>query len=673
MKKELRYSDYINFKEQVLNLFEIYKQNRGNINDGIDLIFLESKIENLKKNEFVIAVAGEVKAGKSSFINSLIQEEILPVDVLQATNVLIEVFYSKKPFLKITYASGRTEILEEDSKEMFKETLRKVASIPDEYRDIPVNLIDLQILEYETPFSREMVTDEYIKYLEKRSGMDNLGARKEKIISYIESRNKDNIPIRIELGYPFPWKFEEIRIVDMPGVNAVGGVQDLAFSFTERANAILFIHPIKPVESESFKRFVTSVITNKSKEVLFLILTHSAVFFEEQERLLEEAKKIYSFIIPENRIYAVDNVLKLIYNDLEKGKTLEEIKAKSRLKRKWISYFKELAEEEGLDIKEAFLKYSGFKELLPHLEEFLLTVPFIELNHILEKLKAGYRQQISIYRENIRLLESQKRDPQEFLKEIQQMQKGLEEFEAYCYQVLEEATIHFLGINSPIEISINSLKLNYYEAFIKASNIEELRKYYKDVENELSDLVSKNLSQISIFFEKKLLQIGELLREEYKITIPKIDLESIEENCKQRVIRKEEIVKEQVESLFENWNFLKPWKWLKASRTQKIIVGTKIVVDEISLLKALKNDIIETFIGVIEKLRDEFYKAFEFYKKKIGQILRDKRERLEEMKKELKSNERIDYEILMLQKNIELKEREIRKIEAIQELMPINY
>lgn len=133
----------------------------------------------------------------------------------------------------------------------------------------------------------------------------------------------------MNLGYPFSWKFEEIRIVDMPGVNAVGGVQDIAFSFMDRANTVLFIHPIKPVESESFKKFVTSVITNKSKEVLFLVLTHSAVFFGEKDRLLEEAKRIYSFNIPENRIYAVDSILNLIYTDLEKEKTLEEIKAES--------------------------------------------------------------------------------------------------------------------------------------------------------------------------------------------------------------------------------------------------------------------------------------------------------------------------------------------------------
>lgn len=133
----------------------------------------------------------------------------------------------------------------------------------------------------------------------------------------------------------------------------------------------LFIHPVKPVESESFKRFVSSIITKKSRNVLFLVLTHAAVFFEEKGRFLEEAKRIYGSLIPSDRIFVVDSLLKLIYEDLKKGKSLEEIK-KEKYKRKWVVYFQDLADEEGSDEKEAFLEYSGFKELLPVLEKFLI-------------------------------------------------------------------------------------------------------------------------------------------------------------------------------------------------------------------------------------------------------------------------------------------------------------
>lgn len=656
-----RFSDYKVYKHQVLELFKNYKNLRGEINDGIDIRNLETRIENLKNNQFLVAVAGEVKAGKSTFINSLIKEEILPTDVLQATNALIEIFYSQKPYLKITYASGRIETIEDEAKEVLKEKLKEIASIPDEYRNIPVNLIDLYILENgDLP----RIDEDFIKYLEERSGMENLRELKYKLENYAMTRSRDNIPVKIELGYPFPWELDEIRFVDMPGVNAIGGVHDISFSFLDKANAILFIHPIKPIESESFKRFISSVITNKSKENLFLILTHSAVFFEEKDRLLEEAKRIYSPLIPPNRIFAVDSILKSIYEDLEKGKTLETIKKEERHKRKWIIYFKDLAEEEEIDEKEAFIKYSGFEELIPVLENFLVSAPFLELLKILELIKDGYKEQIAIHKETIRLLQSQKKDREEFLAEIERRQKGLKKLETYCYFVLEEAATIFMGVHSPIENSLDQLKMDYYDRFLKAIDIEELRKHYRDAENDLNKIVQENLKNISKFFREKLEEVGEQFKEEYNIKIPKIDFSAIEENCKREVAKKEEITKEVVESITENWNFLKPWKWLKSGRTKKVVVGVREVLDSEAFFKALRNNLIESFIEVIEKLRDQFYRAFEFYKRGIGRLLEEKRNYLENLKKELKSNERIDYEILMLEKNIALIEKELKIIDG---------
>uniref|UniRef100_A0A7V5XF79 Uncharacterized protein n=1 Tax=Thermodesulfobacterium geofontis TaxID=1295609 RepID=A0A7V5XF79_9BACT len=177
-------------------------------------------------------------------------------------------------------------------------------------------------------------------------------------------------------------------------------------------------------------------------------------------------------------------------------------------------------------------------------------------------------------------------------------------------------------------------------------------------------IVQENIRNISKFFKEKLEQVGEQFKEEYNIQIPKIDFSAIEESCRKAVAKKEEITKEVVEGIVENWNFLKPWKWLKSSRTKKVVVGVKEVIDGEVFFKTLKNNLIESFIDVIEELRDQFYRAFEFYKKSIRKLLEEKRSYLENLKKELKSNERIDYEILMLEKNIALIEKEVKIIEG---------
>lgn len=93
-------------KDNVIDLFERYKTKKGDINDGVDIKFLESRVESLKNGKFTLAVAGEVKAGKSTFINALLGAEILPSDVLHASSAIVEIFKSETSFLKVKFSDG---------------------------------------------------------------------------------------------------------------------------------------------------------------------------------------------------------------------------------------------------------------------------------------------------------------------------------------------------------------------------------------------------------------------------------------------------------------------------------------------------------------------------------------------------------------------------------------
>ena len=57
-------------KSNVIDLFHRYLEKRGNTDDGVDAKFLESRVRSLKNGKFTLAVAGEVKAGKSTFLNA---------------------------------------------------------------------------------------------------------------------------------------------------------------------------------------------------------------------------------------------------------------------------------------------------------------------------------------------------------------------------------------------------------------------------------------------------------------------------------------------------------------------------------------------------------------------------------------------------------------------------
>ncbi len=133
-------------KTAVLDIYERYCSYRGTTNDGVDPEFLKKRADAIKEGKYVLAIVGETKAGKSTLINALLGERILPTDVLQSSSAIVEIFKSEKKFVKVIYADEREEAIFDDPNtpdvdEAF-EHLRLIAAIQDKFRTIPATLID---------------------------------------------------------------------------------------------------------------------------------------------------------------------------------------------------------------------------------------------------------------------------------------------------------------------------------------------------------------------------------------------------------------------------------------------------------------------------------------------------------------------------------------------------
>jgi len=63
----------------------------------------------IEQHRFTIAVVGEFKRGKSTFINALLGQEILPADVAPTSATLNRVTYGLKPAVKVVFKEGRGE------------------------------------------------------------------------------------------------------------------------------------------------------------------------------------------------------------------------------------------------------------------------------------------------------------------------------------------------------------------------------------------------------------------------------------------------------------------------------------------------------------------------------------------------------------------------------------
>jgi GTP-binding protein EngB required for normal cell division len=73
---------------------------------------LDGLLEKLSANRFNLAVLGQMKRGKSSFVNALLGTEILPTGILPLTSVITRVKYGPSPTALIRFKSGNVEPIE---------------------------------------------------------------------------------------------------------------------------------------------------------------------------------------------------------------------------------------------------------------------------------------------------------------------------------------------------------------------------------------------------------------------------------------------------------------------------------------------------------------------------------------------------------------------------------
>ena len=141
---------YSQQRTAVIDLVRRYQCNRGRTEDGVDSAFLSERAAALENGRYVLAVVGEAKAGKSTLINALLGERILPTDVLQSSSAVVEIFKSDEKFLEVQYADGHSEKIRDDlstqdTDEAF-DYLRKIGALQDHFRKIPTALIDSFII-----------------------------------------------------------------------------------------------------------------------------------------------------------------------------------------------------------------------------------------------------------------------------------------------------------------------------------------------------------------------------------------------------------------------------------------------------------------------------------------------------------------------------------------------
>jgi GTPase SAR1 family protein len=306
---------------------EVERYDRIRKECGIDKEWNSRSIHRLANpfinGHFSLAVVGKMSSGKSTFINALIGKDILPTGHFQTTSTITYIESGSKFEMKVVYCDGHKEIFVKD----ISEKLKSLVTIPKEYDGLPINDINKLIAGGDDEaeiLSKKDGIEEKTKYTK----LDDSIWRK-----YIKEHKRKDIAEEVYITYPLSEEFEGWRIIDTPGVGAIGGIQDetkqLFFDKDDDGNrkvdAIIFLHSgTDNIEDESARDFMENLskeLTDEAKRRLFFILTKASerVFRQHKEETLTKAKTIYAekFNIPQERFNYVDSLLCRFRKELE--------------------------------------------------------------------------------------------------------------------------------------------------------------------------------------------------------------------------------------------------------------------------------------------------------------------------------------------------------------------
>lgn len=420
---------------------------------------------------FTIAIVGKTSAGKSTFINTLIGENLFPTGKNQTTSTLTFIENGSEANLKVLFCDGHTECVGNDIVKI-KEKLKGLVSVSEEYSKLPVNQINHLISEdYDLKGILEQKAN--IEKKAKKPEVDEELWRR-----YINSHTKKDIPQKVMVLFPLPIEFDGWRIIDTPGVGATGGIQEVTKTlFNERdednnkiVDAIVYLQDGSCyMEDETVHDFMEKVyngLTEEAKHRLFFVLTQatreqsigSDHFILEKNKTLQKARELYSdtFGIPQDRFVYIDSLLERFNNEVKDKVDFDMLPCPSNWDvDEWnfmtnlYSPIKKQIKRSGLETcSESFVKimkeWSDFDCLKSLLNEFVRK----EKSDVYDKIAANIKEDLDSFIKRFR-------------KDMDLLTKGKEEFEKEKRIVVEQKN----DLNDKINDLQEKVRTDYSQKF----------------------------------------------------------------------------------------------------------------------------------------------------------------------------------------------------------------
>ena len=531
------------FKKEINQLANKGKEVKLDLSKSIELDEnIDKKIEEIKNREYKIFVTGEAKSGKSTFINAFLGEDILPTGFIQCTSSIIEIRRSKDGKKRLISEEVGGGIKSEEDINKIKDFLQKTAAIPDEYRDIPFNIInDNFLIKYKDSYNEKDINNFLYEIKKEKKNLDKKDEKEfeNKVRNYIKSTNWRKVIKRIILEYPLE-KLKEVTIFDTPGVGSEGSLGEVTRKYIKEADAFIFVKALvgQDIETTSFKNFLEENITDKQKETMFLVFTHKNDTkkddLEEVEKRLEET---FYKILKKDNVFKLDSLTELHLKEYEKfitGEELEEFlkkKIKEEKEKNQDNVMNStlraeksiLTDDCDSNITEFFKemkKYSDFYKFRDKIDKFVDEAHYLKLISFLEMLKKNCEKGIGNLNLILKSCEENKGNLEEIKNSIKNTKKKIDDI----YNSINENIPFFRGKYTGDEGSIKKIAkalLNDIINKIEKITYVEVTSYKNIIEKELENFYDYINSVNEIEFKKFMEEINsKALQENEKLDLP---------------------------------------------------------------------------------------------------------------------------------------------------------
>lgn len=218
---------------------------------------LQRLLDKLRTNRFNLVVMGAFKRGKSTLINALLGEAVLPTAIVPLTSVVTILGYGERLRIQVHFLNGKT---------------------------------------------REISKEELADYITEKGNPQNRKGVRE-----------------VEIAYPLDYLKDGVRIIDTPGVGSIYTHNtDVAYNYLPQVDAAIFVVTVDPPLSAAEQEFLQDIREYVHK-VFFVLNKIDYVEEAERQEALEFTAQVLQSNLATDRIMVFPLSAKLAIDSKTNG------------------------------------------------------------------------------------------------------------------------------------------------------------------------------------------------------------------------------------------------------------------------------------------------------------------------------------------------------------------